>query len=167
MVISDIHGDTYNLNKAISIYYKEGCKKLLLLGDLFNYGADLNRNDIINRLNMMKDDIIACIGNCDSDIRNILFDMPDENEIKLNKKKVVITHGHLTSSKDLLKIKADIIFVGHTHIPGIEKVDKKLFVNPGSISKTRSSDNTFAIVDEKSITIRNLDNVILQEYKLK
>ena len=149
MVISDIHGDIYNLNKAITIYYKEGCKRLLLLGDLFNYGVDLHRIDIINRLNLMKDDIIACIGNCDVDIRNILFDMPDQNEIKLNNKKIIITHGHLTNRNDLLKMKADIIFIGHTHIPIIEEIDKKLFINPGSISKTRSSDNTFVIVDEK------------------
>ena len=50
MIISDIHGDIYNLNKVLDIYFKEKCNKLIILGDLFNYGFCLNREDIINRL---------------------------------------------------------------------------------------------------------------------
>lgn len=165
MVISDIHGDIYNLNRVINIYYKEQCSKLLILGDLYNYDLNVNRMDIVNRLNLMKEDIIACLGNCDNDLRDIMFDMPDINKTKLNRKNIVLTHGHLYNKEDLLNTKADIIFMGHTHIASIEEINKKLFVNPGSISKSRRGENSFAIVDEKSVTIRNLDNIILEEYK--
>ncbi len=55
MIISDIHGDIYNLNKVLDIYSKERCNKLIVLGDLFNYGIDLNKDDIVNRLNLMKE----------------------------------------------------------------------------------------------------------------
>ena len=76
MVISDIHGGIYELNSVLDIYKKENCSKLIILGDLFNYGFDLNREDILNRLNIMKESIIAVRGNCDNNINNILFDMP-------------------------------------------------------------------------------------------
>ena len=59
MIISDIHGGIYELNKVLDIYVKENCSKLIILGDLFNYGFDLNRIDIVNRLNLMRDNIIA------------------------------------------------------------------------------------------------------------
>ena len=166
MVISDIHGGIDNLNKVLDIYRKENCYKLLILGDLFNYVIDFNRNDIINRLNLMKDSIIAVSGNCDINTKGIDFYMPSINNIELNKKDVILTHGHSFSKEYLSKTKADIIFMGHTHVPGIEKINNKLFINPGSITKSRKGENSFAIVDDNVITIRNLDNTILEEYKL-
>ena len=83
MVISDIHGGINELNDVLEIYKNEGCSKLLILGDLFDYGfgEDFSRQDIINRLNPMKDNIIAVIGNCDNNLNGILFNM----EYYLNK----------------------------------------------------------------------------------
>ena len=167
MVISDIHGDINNLNKVLDIYWEEKCSKLLILGDLFNYGIDYNRYDIINRLNTISDKIIAVSGNCDNNISGLLFSMPYEIEIKLNNSQVILTHGHLYSKEHLLKTSNDIIFIGHSHVSKIEKINNKLIVNPGSIARARRGENSFAIVDENSITIRNLDNIILDEYKLK
>ena len=161
MVISDIHGDIYNLNKVLDIYIKEHCSKLIILGDLFDYGIDLNRADIINRLNMMRDNIIAVRGNCDNNINDILFDMPYINKVILNGKKVLLTHSLIYTKKQIKSIDLDIIFVGHTHIKNISEIGNKLIVNPGSISKSRSGENSFIIIDDKSITIRNLNNIIL------
>lgn len=165
MVISDIHGGIYNLDKVLDIYQKEHCSKLLILGDLFNYGFDLNREDIVNRLNLMKENIIAVSGNCDNNIKGILFDMPFINNVVLNNKKITITHGHLYNKEYLLNLDTDIVFVGHSHIPVIEKIGDIVYCNPGSITKSRSGDNSFIIVDENKITIRNLDNMILNELK--
>ncbi len=167
LVISDIHGNIYNLNKVLDIYLLEHASKLIILGDLFNYGIDLNRADIINRLNLMKDNIIAVSGNCDNNIKDILFDMPYINKTNLNNKNIILTHGHLYSKEYLLNTDADIIFTGHSHIADISEVGDKLFINPGSISKSRKGENSFVIVDETKVSIRNLDNEILEEYKLK
>ena len=164
MVISDIHGSIDNLNKVLDIYLKEHCSKLLILGDLFNYIIDLNRQDIINRLNMMKDNIIAVGGNCDINTKGIYFYMPSINNIELNDKCIILTHGHSFTKEYLSKTDADIIFIGHTHIAEIEKINDKLFVNPGSISKSRRGENSFIVVDENSITIRNLNNEIIEKY---
>ena len=165
MVISDIHGGIYELNKVLDIYYSEHCSKLLILGDLFEYGFSLNRDDIVNRLNAMKDSIISVSGNCDNNIKDILFDMPYINKIELNNKKIILTHGHLYSKDYLSNLDADIILTGHSHIANIEEINNKLFINPGSISKPRRGENSFAIIDEEKATIRDLNNEIIEEYK--
>jgi len=167
MVISDIHGGVYELNKVLDIYNKEHCNKLIILGDLFNYGFDLNRDDIVNRLNLMKNNIIAARGNCDNNISDILFDMPYINDFKFNDEKIIITHGHLYNKDYLSKLDCDIVLTGHSHIFDIEIINNKIFVNPGSISKSRSGENSFAIIDENNISIRNLYNNILREHKIK
>lgn len=167
MIISDIHGGIYELNKVLDIYFKEQCSKLLILGDLFDYGFSITRDDIINRLNSKKDSIVAVSGNCDNNIKDILFDMSYINKIKLNNKTITLTHGHLYSKDYLSNLDSDIIFTGHSHVASIEIINDKLFINPGSISKSRSGENSFSIVDEEKVTIRNLNNEILKEYKFK
>lgn len=166
MVISDIHGGIDNLNKVLDIYNKEHCSKLLILGDLFNYGIDLNKEDIINRLNLMKDNIVAVSGNCDNYIKDILFDMPYINNTNLNNNNITMTHGHLFDKNYLSNLDSDIIFTGHSHVSNIEIINNKLFVNPGSISKSRRGENSFVIVNDNNITIRNLDNQIIEEYDM-
>lgn len=166
MIISDIHGGIYELNKVLDIYSKERCSKLLILGDLFNYGIDLNREDIINRLNIMKDSIIAVRGNCDNNIKYILFDMPYINKIKLNNKTITLTHGHLYNKNYLSELDTDIIFTGHSHVANIENINNKLFINPGSISKSRRGENSFVIIDEEKATIRNLDNEVIEQINI-
>ena len=149
--IKEVFQKVVDLNTVLDIYNKEKCNKLIILGDLFNYGIDLNRDDIINRLNIMKNNIIAVSGNCDNNIRDILFDMPYSIEIKINNKNALLTHGHLYSREYLLDSNQDIIISGHTHIPLIEKINNKLFLNPGSISKSRNGENTFMIIDNNLI----------------
>lgn len=167
MVISDIHGGIYELNKVLDIYFKEHCSKLLILGDLFDYGFSTTRDDIINRLNSMKDSIIAVSGNCDNNIKDILFDMPYINKVNLNNKTITLTHGHLYSENYLSESDTDIIFTGHSHVASIEMINNKLFINPGSISKSRRGDNSFAIIDEEKVTIKNLDNEIIEEKNIQ
>lgn len=163
MVISDIHGGISELNKVLDIYEKEYCSKLLILGDLFNYGFDLNREDIVNRLNLMKENIIAVRGNCDNNINDILFDIPYINKININNKDITLTHGHLYNNDYLSNLDTNIIFIGHSHISKIEIIDNKIFLNPGSISKPRSGEKSFVIVDENNVTIRSLNNKILEQ----
>ena len=167
MIISDIHAGILELEKVLDIYVKEHCSKLLILGDLFDYGFSITRDDIVSKLNSMKDSIVAVSGNCDINIRDILFDMPYINNTNLNDKNIILTHGHLYNKDYLSNLDADIVFMGHSHIASIEKINNKLFINPGSVSKSRMGDNSLAIVDGDKITIRNLDNEILKYYIVK
>ena len=166
MIISDIHGDIYKLNTVIDIYIKERCNKLIVLGDLFNYGIDLNKSDIINRLNMMCDNIIYVKGNCDINVSKLNFETPSSQEITINNKITFLTHGHLYTKEYLLSSNYDIIISGHSHISCIEENYNKLFLNPGSISKSRSGPNSFMIIDNNIITIRDLANDIIKKYTI-
>lgn len=166
MIISDIHGGIYELNKVLDIYAKEHFEKLIILGDLFNYGIDLNREDIINRLNLLNNNIIYVRGNCDNNINGMLFDSGYLKEININNKKVLLTHGHLYNKEYLLGSNYDIIISGHTHIADIENNHDKLFLNPGSISKSRKGENSFMVIDNNIVLIKNLENEILEEYTI-
>lgn len=166
MVISDIHGDIYKLNTVLDIYNEEKCNKLIVLGDLFNYGIDLNKNNIINRLNLMKENIIYVRGNCDINVSKLEFDTPYSKDIIINDKKIFLNHGHLYTMEYLLGSNYDIIIFGHTHVPKIEEKYNKLFLNPGSISKSRSGENSFMLIENNIITIRNLNNIVLMDYKI-
>lgn len=167
MIISDIHGDIYKLNTVLDIYNKEKCNKLIVLGDLFNYGIDLNKNDIINRLNLMKENIIYVRGNCDINVVKLEFDTSYSKDININNKAVLLTHGHLYTTEYLLGSNYDIIISGHTHVPLIEKIHNKLFLNPGSISRSRSGENSFMIIHDNIITIRNLENSLIMDYTVE
>ena len=164
MVISDIHGDIYNLSKIVKIFYEEKCSKILILGDLFDYNETVNRDEIINRLNLLKNNIICVRGNCDVDIRNLQFEIPEEKIVKINGEKILLIHGDKTNEEYYKNSVAKIIYLGHTHMPNVKKLNNKIIANPGSISKSRYKENTFILVDENELSIRNLDNSII--YKM-
>ena len=164
MIISDIHGGLDNLKCILEIYRKEKCEKLIILGDLFNYGIDYYRDDVIEILNNFESDIVAVRGNCDENINGIYFDLPYVNNLVINNKKALLTHGHLYSKEYLLNTDYDIIMTGHSHIPLIEQNKNKIFINPGSITKARRGENSFALMDNNSISIRNLDNNTINIY---
>ena len=167
MIISDIHGGIDELNKVLDIYYNENFNKLIILGDLFNYGIDLNRKEIINRLNLFRESIIYVRGNCDNNIEDLLFEAPFIKEIEINKRKILLTHGHLYSNEYLLGSNYDIIICGHTHVPEIRVEKSKLFLNPGSISKSRKGENSFMIIFNNNIYLKNLDNKILKQKNIQ
>lgn len=166
MIISDIHGGINELNTVLEIYFNEKFDKLIILGDLFNYGIDLNRNDIIEKLNLLKENIMYVRGNCDYNLTNILFNTPYMLEMNINNKKTLLTHGHLYSMDYLLGSNYDIIISGHTHIAEIVKKHDKLFLNPGSISKPRKGENSFMVINDNDVYLKNLDNKIILQKKI-
>ena len=165
MVISDIHGGLDNLKKCLNIFEKEKCDRLLVLGDLFEYGFDINRFEIISELNKYSGVITAVRGNCDININGINFDMPRLNKISFNNITIVMSHGDLYDEEYLLNEECDIILLGHSHKAKIENINGKKIINPGSIYKSRNGENSFAIIEEKNISIRNIENKKLFEYK--
>ncbi|HDO19633.1 MAG TPA: metallophosphoesterase [Thermoplasmatales archaeon] len=53
-------------------------------------------------------------------------------------------------------IDADIIVLGHTHIPMKRKIGKKLILNPGSVGQPRDGnpDASFMVIDDNNVTFR-------------
>lgn len=90
-------------------------------------------------------------GNCD-------FNGNFPNQLLLNAQdhKIFVTHGHLYQVKSNLlnlhykaqEMNANIVCFGHSHLLGVEKIDKTLFINPGSIRLPRGrKEKTYVIID--------------------
>lgn len=175
-IISDIHGSLYYLEKVMEIFKKGDYDKLVILGDELYHGPrnplpkDYSPKDVIQILNGYKDKIIAVRGNCDSEVDQMVLDYPIMNDyalLYLGEKRVYITHGHIYNKENPLPMsEGDILLYGHFHIPMIEKIENRYFFNPGSISLPKnSSKNSFAILDEETFTIKDLDENIIMDIK--
>lgn len=104
-------------------------------------------------------------GNCDWRAA-----FPDEQLIEVGGLRIYLTHGHLYKVKSNLQdlqyraaeVNADIVCFGHTHIAYGEKVDNRVFINPGSIRLPHGNDvATYAILEWET-----KDNVNLHFYSV-
>ena len=168
MIISDIHGSLTCLEDVLKYYDEFGCEKLLILGDELYHGP---RNSIPEgydgigvaaRLNTMKDVIVACRGNCEAEVDQMLLEYPcmaDYELVEVNGRRVMLSHGHLFKEDTLPRLPFEIYLSGHTHVPVLKKENNIIFCNPGSI--TFPKENTpkcFGIIDETSITVYKVED---------
>lgn len=133
MIVSDTHRRHGNLVEALS---REGTiDKLIHLGDFEG-----------------EDDLICDMAGCEVLLvpgNNDFFSAYDkEQEIRLGRYSVLLTHGHYYYvSLDLKTIRdeavargMDIVMFGHTHRPVIAVEDEITLINPGSLSYPRQAD---------------------------
>ena len=165
LIISDIHGSYYYLNKALKVFRKEKCNKILILGDVLYHGP---RNDlpkqyapkkIIPLLNELKDKIICVRGNCDAEVDQMVLNFPIRKGKEIDDNIVAyLTHGHkINPQSPYKKKKVDVVLFGHSHIHEITNVDGVTYINPGSISIPKGDKiNSYAIWENNTISIYNL-----------
>lgn len=105
--------------------------------------------------------VLTVAGNCDFEPRLL-----NEQKKDLNGLTFFVVHGHLHNVKTNLmnlsyraeEMNANIVCFGHTHIAGAEKVDQKLFINPGSIRLPRlRREKTYTVVQWESRDAVNVD----------
>ena len=81
-ICSDIHGSESACKTALTFYNDLKCDKLLLLGDILYHGPrnDLpqghNPKGVIALLNPLADKIIACRGNCEAEVDQMVLNFP-------------------------------------------------------------------------------------------
>ena len=91
---------------------------------------------------------------------------PDEIVVEAAGHRIFLTHGHIYGVRSTLKMlvaaakeaQADIAVYGHTHVKKLEKKDNLIILNPGSPSRPRDYAPSFAILEDKVITLYNADN---------
>lgn len=175
--MSDIHGSSHFLNKAIECYKKEGAQYMVILGDALYHGPrnhipmGYNPKEVAEKLNFYRNNIIAVRGNCDSEVDQMLINYPmmsDYNTIFLNNRRIFLTHGHLYNKDNMPPlVEGDIFIYGHTHIPLIETFNGITMINPGSISIPKGeSENSYGILEEGVFTIKNLEGKIILEEEI-
>ena len=167
LIVSDIHGNFDNMRKVIE--NNPSFDKLLLLGDILvgpnTYGY--NPEQLALFLNIYKDKIIAVKGNNDWDSHLLEFPV-DKNYIlfPIDGKLCLLTHGHIYNRSNLPNIDFDVFIQGHSHVPRMDKVDNKLYLNPGSITLPRGgSDKTYILYEDGMFFLKTLDNKILKKFK--
>lgn len=174
VVASDIHGSSYYAERLKEIVQKENAEKVVVLGDLYYHGP---RNELTQEylpmkvaeiLNAMKEKLLVVRGNCDAEVDEMIseFKFEDNILIELNGKKFYFTHGHKYNMDNLPYDDFDIMIYGHFHQGFIQEKEQFIFANPGSISLPKGvSTHSYILLDENSITLKDIDGNVLDEYK--
>ncbi|MBO7196282.1 MAG: phosphodiesterase [Clostridia bacterium] len=173
LIASDIHGDLDSMRNLLSIYKKEGCDKILLLGDLLYHGprndlpASYNPKSVISLLNENRHSILAVRGNCDTEVDQMVLDFPilaDYICLSLDGLTVYATHGHKYNIDSPLPFnEGDILLHGHTHILACEEFgNNNYYLNPGSVAIPKGGNpRSYMIYENRSFTVKDLDGSII------
>lgn len=174
---SDIHGSAYYCKKLLDVFEHSGAEQLILMGDLLYHGArndlpeEYGTKDCTAMLNEYFNRIIACRGNCDSEIDQMVLQFPimsDYNILKLNGITFFQTHGHIYNPEKLppLGVCQALVF-GHIHLPVARKQDDIYILNPGSTSIPKGGNpGSYAILDDNIWTIKDFEGNVLKEIEI-
>lgn len=158
VVLSDSHYDRESI-KSIKEKYGKTASAIFHCGD-----SELPSSDEI------WSGITVVRGNCDYD-----EGYPDYLIKEIEGKRILLAHGHLfyvglgleSYSYFAEEKGVNIALFGHIHQPVAQKINKILYLNPGSVSQPRGKYDfkmyaTIEIVEKKyNITYRNLDHELI------
>jgi len=177
-VLSDIHGSSYYVKKALDIYQEGEFDRILLLGDILYHGPrnELPKGhapkEVIALLNPLKEEILAVRGNCEAEVDQMVLHFPvmaDYAVLELGERSIFMSHGHLYTNETFpLRKNGDVFLQGHTHLPVAEKKERDgLFyyhLNPGSVSLPKEGNpNSYGVLTEKGFQIFTLDASLVKE----
>ena len=176
-IISDIHGSSFYLKKAIKYFEEERADYLIILGDILYHGArnelpkGYKPKEVIEILIKYANKIMAVRGNCDSEVDQMVLNFPimaTYSNMIFNGKRLFITHGHIyNEEKDVNMDENSLFLSGHTHILRAEKIKGIHYLNPGSISIPKNNNpNTFAILEDNKFIVKDLDGNVILKYEI-
>lgn len=173
---SDLHGSAFYCNVLKNIVEKENPEKIVLLGDLLYHGPrnplpkEYNPQKVFEMLNSLKDKIICVRGNCDSEVDQMVLEFPimsDYSIINVDGINLFLTHGHIYNKENIPPLEDVILIHGHTHINTIEKFEKGMYINPGSITLPKENqENSYMIYENKQFVIKNLEGIEIKSIKV-
>ena len=176
LLLSDIHGCLPSLEQALRFYEEQHCDMLCILGDILNYGPrngipdGIDPKGIAERLNALKDNIIAVRGNCDSEVDQMLLEFPIMADYALvvdEGVRLFLTHGHIYNVEHQPTGRHDIFFYGHTHRWSLAPSPHGIVCNLGSITFPKDDNApTFAVYEHRTVTIHSLNGDVLKQLSL-
>jgi len=176
LIVSDIHGSAYYAKKVMHAFHSHQCDYILLLGDILYHGPrnplpkEYDPKTVIALLNEVKDKIIACRGNCDSEVDQMVLDFTIQNTTQVvieEDYRIFLTHGHIYHPEYLPQgISANDIFLfGHIHIPIMETKNNIHIINPGSIALPKENNpHTFGILENNTFTLIDDEDFVIKNY---
>ena len=174
LIASDIHGDIESAKVLVEAFEREGCDKILLLGDVLYHGP---RNDLPGRyapkevialLNGYKDKILAVRGNCDTEVDQMVLEFPilaDYAVLSLDGLTVYATHGHKYNADNPPPLaEGDILLHGHTHVIRAEKFFKdNTYINPGSITLPKENwPRSYVVYEARKFTFHSISGEVIK-----
>ena len=173
LLVSDIHGCLPALEQVLDFYNREHYDMLCILGDILNYGPrnripeGIDPKGIVERLNQLKDQIVAIRGNCDAEVDQMLLHFPIMADYALvveGGRRIFLTHGHVYNEQNRPTLAHDIFAYGHTHLWKLERTERgDIVCNLGSITFPKGGNEpTFATFDGTTMAIRRMDGEILK-----
>lgn len=151
-ILSDIHDNIPNLDKALAEVKKQKIKTIIFCGDLC-------ASSTLTKLAKISAKIHITFGNVDGDeymitklteekFKNVTLH-EELGEIKIGGKKIAFCHLPKFAYGLASSGKYDLVFYGHTHTPWKEKVKKTILLNPGEIG-SHFGKASFAIYNLKN-----------------
>ena len=171
-IISDIHGSSLYLKKALDVFKTGDYDYLVILGDILYHGPrnsipeGYNPQEVVSLLNPLSKRIIACRGNCDAEVDQMLLGFPclgDYSLIVDGKVSLFATHGHLYTPDTCPMTPGTSIFLsGHTHLWVLERKDGLIVCNPGSITLPKENrPHTYATYEDGTLFIKDFEEQVL------
>lgn len=161
LIVADIHGNFDNMKKVIQ--NNPSFDYLLLVGDILAGPMidGYNPEKLADFLNVYKDKIIAVKGNCDYEYDTKLLNFNVDKlylTLSMDDKQFLITHGHYYNRNHLPDEEYDILIMGHTHVPVLERDNRKIIINPGSITLPRKgSTKSYVLYEDWVFSLKDLD----------
>lgn len=167
MISSDLHGSAYYTNKVLEVFEREAPERMVLLGDILYHGPrnplprDYAPMEVAASLNAIKESLLCVRGNCDSEVDQMVLEFPIQADYAIWYEKgnlIFMTHGHIYDEMDNPPLiqSTDILLHGHTHVPVAERMDRLVYLNPGSAALPKDGyphsymmyeDGVFRIID--------------------
>ena len=154
-VTADIHGSLNTWMTIKELMEPSDC--LVIAGDLFDtrYGnyshTDFQPDFIKQGIQNISQKFYYVYGNCD--LPSFFPGYGSTLEFKALNKNFFLHHGH---GNNIIPDDTDIIIHGHTHLCSLEKKEKQIFLNPGTITNPRNNLYTYGIVDKFQARILDL-----------
>lgn len=166
LICSDIHGSEICARAIADQFCAQKCDFIILLGDILYHGprnplpVGHNPQGVVTILNQFASKIIACRGNCDAEVDQLLLKfhlMSDYALVVDNGVRLFCTHGHIFTPDNAQN--CDVFLSGHTHVQVLQKNnDGILICNPGSTSLPKeNSPAGFAVYEDRTITLYEID----------
>ena len=173
--ISDSHGDPVAWEKAMEV-----------LGnmDLISHAGDVLYHGIFNPITetyeprrlaeLLNESGIPRVharGNCDSEVDQLALDshiLSDFAFISAEGVRILVTHGHKYPREELAKMaaraKADILHIGHFHVPEITVVEGVTVFNAGSCALPKQDGEvpTVGLLEDGRLRVIDIDTGAVQ-----
>ncbi|MBI5231679.1 MAG: metallophosphoesterase family protein [Coriobacteriales bacterium] len=108
--------------------------------DAIVHAGDIGNPNVLWQL-MSIAPVTAVLGNTDYDLPGL--DLGPIASVPLGGVRVFVTHDVKTAT---VPPEATLVISGHTHMPRVSRSGRRLYVNPGSASRSRGAGHTVAIV---------------------